>query len=66
MEALLATAIGILTACGIFLMLRPRTFSLVLGLTLRFPLKYPLSINKLSVKNGMHDADIAPISVTKR
>ena len=34
MEALLATAIGILTACGIFLMLRPRTFSLVLGLTL--------------------------------
>ena len=37
-----------------------------LGLTLRFPLKYPLSINKLSVKNGMHDADIAPISVTKR
>ena len=36
------------------------------GLSLRFPLKYPLSINKLSVKNGMHDADIAPISVTKR
>ena len=34
MEALLATAIAILTACGIFLMLRPRTFSLVLGLTL--------------------------------
>jgi len=34
MEALLATAIGILTACGVFLMLRPRTFSLVLGLTL--------------------------------
>jgi len=34
MEALLAIAIGILSACGIFLMLRPRTFSLVLGLTL--------------------------------
>ena len=34
MEALLAIAIGILAACGIFLMLRPRTFSLVLGLTL--------------------------------
>ena len=34
MEALFATAIGILTACGVFLMLRARTFSLVLGLTL--------------------------------
>ncbi|MGE4367948.1 Na+/H+ antiporter subunit C [Thermomonas sp.] len=34
MEALLAIAIGLLTACGVFLMLRPRTFSLVLGLTL--------------------------------
>lgn len=34
MEALVATAIGILTACGIFLMLRARTFPVVLGLTL--------------------------------
>ena len=34
MEALLAIAIGLLTACGIFLMLRARTFPLILGLTL--------------------------------
>ncbi|MDP1594355.1 MAG: Na+/H+ antiporter subunit C [Gallionella sp.] len=34
MEAIVATAIGILTACGIFLMLRARTFPVVLGLTL--------------------------------
>ncbi|MDO9012800.1 MAG: Na+/H+ antiporter subunit C [Gallionella sp.] len=34
MEAVVATAIGILTACGVFLMLRARTFPVVLGLTL--------------------------------
>jgi len=34
MEALLAIAIGLLTACGVFLMLRARTFPLILGLTL--------------------------------
>lgn len=32
--ALLAIALGVLTACGVWLMLRPRTFDLVLGLTL--------------------------------
>ena len=34
MEAVVAPAIGILTACGVFLMLRARTFPVVLGLTL--------------------------------
>ena len=34
MELLAASAIGLLTACGVYLMLRGRTFSLVLGLTL--------------------------------
>lgn len=34
MELLAAGAIGLLTACGVYLMLRGRTFSLVLGLTL--------------------------------
>jgi multicomponent K+:H+ antiporter subunit C len=34
MEALVSIAIGLLTACGVFLMLRARTFPLVLGLTL--------------------------------
>ena len=34
MELLVAAAIGLLTACGIYLMLRGRTFPVVLGLTL--------------------------------
>lgn len=34
MEALVATAIGLLTAVGIYLMLRRRTFPVILGLTL--------------------------------
>jgi multicomponent K+:H+ antiporter subunit C len=34
MEALFAILIGLLTSCGVYLLLRPRTFSVVLGLTL--------------------------------
>jgi multicomponent K+:H+ antiporter subunit C len=34
MEALLASIIGILTACGVYLTLRARTFPVALGLTL--------------------------------
>ena len=34
MEFLLATGIGFVTACGIYLMLRGRSFSVVLGLSL--------------------------------
>ncbi|MDO9224502.1 MAG: Na+/H+ antiporter subunit C [Pseudomonadota bacterium] len=34
MEALLASLIGLLTACGVYLALRGRTFPVVLGLTL--------------------------------
>ncbi len=34
MEALLAIAVGVLTACGVFLVLRARTFPVLLGLTL--------------------------------
>ncbi len=33
MEALLALVIGVLTACGVYLTLRGRTFPVVLGLT---------------------------------
>ncbi len=33
MEALLALVIGVLTACGVYLALRGRTFPVVLGLT---------------------------------
>jgi multicomponent K+:H+ antiporter subunit C len=34
MELLVASAIGLLTACGVYLLLRGRTFPVVLGLTL--------------------------------
>jgi multicomponent K+:H+ antiporter subunit C len=34
MEALIAVIIGVLTACGVYLALRARTFPLVIGLTL--------------------------------
>jgi multicomponent K+:H+ antiporter subunit C len=34
MEALIAIVIGVLTSCGVFLLLRGRTFPVILGLTL--------------------------------
>ena len=34
MEALIALAIGLMTTCGVYLLLRARTFPVVLGLTL--------------------------------
>lgn len=34
MEALISICVGVLTGCGVFLALRARTFSVVLGLTL--------------------------------
>ena len=34
MELILATAIGILAASGVWLLLRPRTFQVIIGLTL--------------------------------
>ena len=34
MEILLALAIGLLSGCGVYLVLRERTFSVILGLSL--------------------------------
>lgn len=34
MEILIATAIGVLGGCGVWLVLRPRTFQVVMGLSL--------------------------------
>jgi multicomponent K+:H+ antiporter subunit C len=34
MELLLAAAIGVLTSCGVWLVLRPRTFQVLIGLAL--------------------------------
>lgn len=34
MELILAIGIGVLTSCGVYLMLRPRTFQVIIGLSL--------------------------------
>jgi multicomponent K+:H+ antiporter subunit C len=34
MELMISILIGVLTCCGIFMMLRPRTFTVMLGLTM--------------------------------
>ena len=56
MEALVSIAIGVLTACGVFLMLRARTFSLVLGLTL---LSY--AVNLFLFASGRLQTDAPPL-----
>ena len=56
MEAVVAIAIGILTACGVFLILRARTFAVVLGLTL---LSY--AVNLLLFASGGLKLDAPPL-----
>jgi multicomponent K+:H+ antiporter subunit C len=56
MEALLAIAIGILTAVGIYLMLRLRTFPVILGLTF---LSY--AVNIFIFASGRLVVNAAPI-----
>jgi multicomponent K+:H+ antiporter subunit C len=56
MVGLIAIALGTLTACGIYLMLRARTFDLILGLTL---LSY--AVNLFIFFMGRIKVDAAPI-----
>jgi multicomponent K+:H+ antiporter subunit C len=56
MSLLIALAVGLLTACGLYLMLRPRTFDTVLGLTL---LSY--AVNLFIFSMGRLKVDAAPI-----
>ncbi|HEX6829514.1 MAG TPA: Na+/H+ antiporter subunit C [Burkholderiales bacterium] len=56
MELLLAGGIGVLVGCGVFLLLRPRTFDVVLGLTL---LSY--GINLFLFATGRVAVERAPI-----
>lgn len=56
MELLVAAAIGILTASGLYLILRPSTFSVVLGLTL---LSY--GVNALIFVGGRLGATAPPL-----
>lgn len=56
MELILALGIGILTASGIWLVLRPRTFQVIVGLSL---LSYAVNLFILAV--GRLRTDAAPI-----
>ena len=56
MEVLLASAIGLLTAVGIYLMLRQRTFPVILGLTF---LSY--AVNLFLFASGRLAVNAAPI-----
>lgn len=56
MEAVLAIAIGTLTASGLWLLFRPRTFQLILGLSL---LAY--AVNLFILASGRLRSDAPPI-----
>jgi len=56
MELTLAIAIGVLTASGVYLLLRPRTFQVIIGLSL---LSY--GVNLFILAMGRLRMDAAPI-----
>lgn len=56
METVLAFGIGILTASGVWLLLRPRTFQVIIGLSL---LSY--AVNLFIIAMGRLRTDAAPI-----
>ena len=58
MEAVLAIAIGVLTGSGVYLILRPRTFQVIMGLTL---LSY--AVNLFIFSMGRLKVDSEPILV---
>jgi multicomponent K+:H+ antiporter subunit C len=58
MELLVSVALGVLTASGVFLILRPTTFSVVLGLTL---LSY--AVNALIFFGGRLKSTAPPLTV---
>ncbi|WP_332739653.1 Na+/H+ antiporter subunit C [Hydrogenophaga sp.] len=58
MEIVLALAIGVLTTCGVWLMLRPRTFQVIMGLAL---LGY--GVNLFIFSMGRLSVDSEPILV---
>lgn len=58
MEVVVALSLGVLTACGVYLLLRPTTFSVVVGLTL---LSY--AVNGLIFFGSRLKATAPPLSV---
>ena len=59
MELVLAIGIGVLTSCGVFLMLRPRTFQVIIGLSL---LSYAVNLFIFSMGRLMVGA--APVTAS--
>jgi multicomponent K+:H+ antiporter subunit C len=57
-ELLLSLGVGLLFACGVWLVLRPRTFSVVLGLTL-----IAYGVNVLILLSGRLGAKMPPLSL---
>lgn len=60
MEIILALGIGVLTAAGVWLVLRPRTFQVIVGLSL---LSY--AVNLFIIAMGRLQTDVAPVLYTK-
>ncbi|MFK4810289.1 Na+/H+ antiporter subunit C [Devosia neptuniae] len=56
MELILAIAIGVLTTCGVWLLLRPRTFQVIVGLSL---ISY--AVNLFIFGMGRLRIDAAPV-----
>jgi multicomponent K+:H+ antiporter subunit C len=56
MELILAIGIGVLCSCGVYLMLRPRTFQVIIGLSL---LSY--AVNLFIFAMGRLTVDGAPV-----
>jgi multicomponent K+:H+ antiporter subunit C len=59
MEIVLAIAIGVLTGSGVYLLLRPRTFQVIVGLTL---MSY--AVNLFMFSTGRLAVDSEPVLVT--
>lgn len=57
MELVLAIGIGVLTSCGVYLMLRPRTFQVIIGLSL---LSY--AVNLFIFSMGRLKVGAAPVT----
>jgi multicomponent K+:H+ antiporter subunit C len=57
-ELLLSLGVGLIIACGVWLVLRPRTFSVVLGLTL-----IAYAVNVLILLSGRLGAKMPPLSL---
>ena len=60
MEALFSIVIGVLVACGVYLVLRARSFPVVLGLTL---MSY--GVNVFLFASGRLVADSAPLALAE-